>query len=168
MKNITKLLIAAVAVLLFTTCTKEKLPEFYFRCKVDGRDFKPDNCTNCSLYEVYGDTMISIGGNMGWETVAFLAKEKVRVRQNFALQLSKFNNNTDFSVGQGTYRNGIAIPLSHYYRTDSIKSGILNVMSIDRTNRIIEGNFHFTAYSPGLNRTVNVTDGKFRVRYTPN
>lgn len=154
--------------LLLTTCTKEKLPEFYFRCKVDGRDFKPDNCTNCSRYEVYGDTMISIGGNMGWETVRILCKERIRLTQNFTTSLTTVRTTDRYGVASGFYMAEMIGPLNNNYRTDSVNTGEMFVTSVDRTNRILEGNFYFTAYSPGLNKKVNITDGKFRVRYTPN
>ncbi len=65
-----------------------------------------------------------------------------------------------------TYKNSTTT--TDRFDTDAIRTGQLIITSIDKTNRIVIGTFYFQAYNPIQNKTVDVTDGIFRLRYTTN
>lgn len=44
------------------SCNKEQLPKYYFKCKVDGQEYTPDNCTNCLQANLLQDTILILGG----------------------------------------------------------------------------------------------------------
>ncbi|MBA2498629.1 MAG: hypothetical protein H0V30_02780 [Chitinophagaceae bacterium] len=54
---------------LVAACNKEHLPEFYFLCKVDGKEYVPDNCGNCTTGKILQGTILIRGGNRGFETL---------------------------------------------------------------------------------------------------
>ncbi|MEN9568787.1 MAG: hypothetical protein RL172_18, partial [Bacteroidota bacterium] len=50
--------------------------------------------------------------------------------------------------------------------TDSLRTGQITISKLDKSNKIIEGSFYFQAYNPVQNKTVNVTNGEFRLKYS--
>ena len=56
--------------------------------------------------------------------------------------------------------------LINYYDTDMDHSGILSITRLDEEQRIISGTFSFTAVND-QGETVEVTDGRFDMRYIP-
>ncbi len=54
------------------------------------------------------------------------------------------------------------------FETDSAHVGFLKIDNLDKVQRIIKGTFYFKAYNSYRNDSVNVTDGKFRLKYTTN
>jgi hypothetical protein len=41
-----------------TSCSKEHLPEYYFKCKVNGQEYIPDKYANCRTAKLLGDTTL--------------------------------------------------------------------------------------------------------------
>lgn len=67
---------------------------------------------------------------------------------------------------RGDYKNS-TLTYDRYF-TDSNHTGQLNITSLDKTKRIIQGTFYYKAYNEYRNDYVNVTDGKFRLKYKVN
>ncbi len=67
---------------------------------------------------------------------------------------------------KGSYDNSPLV--NDIYITDSVHTGELKIISIDKSSQIIEGIFSFQAYNPVQNKIVSVTEGKFRLKYTTN
>ncbi len=57
------------------------------------------------------------------------------------------------------YQNGLE------YNTTNNNSGELKITKFDQTNRILSGTFFFTGTNISTGEKVNITDGRFDVRY---
>jgi hypothetical protein len=149
-------------IFIFATCRKTTLPgpnDFYFQCKIDGRTYVPNSCANCITCTIYKDTIFIFGGNAGFETVG------VGINDNSGIKVYSYTLNN--VIGRrGDYKNS-TVTYDRYF-TDSNRTGQLDIISLDKTNRIIQGTFYFKAYNAYRNDSVNVTDGKFRLKYTTN
>ena len=55
--------------------------------------------------------------------------------------------------------------MNDIYKTDSRHTGELQITTLDKTNKIIQGTFCFKAYKALRNDSVSVTDGTFRLHY---
>jgi hypothetical protein len=44
-------------------------------------------------------------------------------------------------------------------------NGNITITTLDKTNKIIAGTFYFEAYNTVQNKTVNISEGKFRLQY---
>lgn len=66
----------------------------------------------------------------------------------------------------GDYKNS-TIHMDQYY-TDSKHTDQLEIISLDKINRIIQGTFYFKAYNSYRNDFVSITDGEFPLNYTIN
>ena len=145
--------------LLNSSCKKDRLPTFYFQCKVDGVLYEPDNCANCKAKEMYGDSLFSLGANSGNEALGLaILKHSISIGA-YSLGKAIIENK-----GTALYDNTIGNP-SDIFRTDSIRTGVVNITELDRTNKIIVGTFSFDAYNIPKNKIVKVTEGKFRLNY---
>ncbi|MBB1287301.1 hypothetical protein HRH25_23195 [Flavisolibacter sp. BT320] len=140
-------------------CNKEKLPEFYFTCKVDGKEYVPDNCANCRTAKVLRDTVFLINGNRGFETVRIGLNDKDGVQQKTYVLNGSFS-------GSAAYDNSPSV--LDIFKTDSVRTGVLNITSVDKAQKTISGTFSFDAYNAVQNKTVKVTEGKFRLKYDTN
>ncbi|MEJ7627344.1 MAG: DUF6252 family protein [Ferruginibacter sp.] len=153
----TKFLLLAFALLsIFAKC-KDELPvdpnSFYFRCKVDGVTYIPSNCANCKTSDLVDDTVLIIGGNNGFESVFMGINDPLLGPKNYLL---------NGVIGrQGGYDNSPVV--ADIFKTDMIRTGNLTVYKLDKLNRIVEGNFSFSAYNSVQNKTVSVTEGVFRL-----
>ena len=145
---------------LFTSCNKEHLPEFYFKCKVNGQEYVPDNCANCTTADLIGDTTFIIGGNKGMEAIAIGVKDlnKISVKMFLLNHLNLQNKG-----GGAIYKNTNST--MDQFKTDSIKTGQFHITTIDKTNKIVTGTFFFEAFNAVQNKSVNISEGKFRLRY---
>ncbi len=146
-----------ISCLTFSKCAKEDpLPEFYFQCKVDGVLYEPDNCANCIGREIIGDTTLILGGNRGFKTLGVGIKDNsgIKVRQYILNEIIGRRGDYKFSTS----------PNDRYY-TDSTHTGQLNITSLDKNSKIIEGNFQFEAFNVIQNKVVRITEGKFRLNY---
>lgn len=68
--------------------------------------------------------------------------------------------------GSSAYDNSPEV--SDIFITDSLRIGQLTITKLDKVNKIISGSFSFVAYNVEQNKTVNVTEGKFRLQYKTN
>lgn len=151
------LTIAILPCFLFSKCKKEEvLPEYYLRCKVNGLDYRPNGCTNCTQCDFLGDTTLIIGGNRDYETLGIGIKENIGIHSG-----SFFLNH--FVGKRGDYKNGTLT--NDRYFTDSLRTGQLNIDLIDKSNKIISGTFYFKAYNNLRNDSVSISEGKFRLKY---
>ncbi|MCW3107086.1 MAG: hypothetical protein JWQ09_1592, partial [Segetibacter sp.] len=62
-----------------------------------------------------------------------------------------------------TYKNSTFV--NDTYKTDSLHNGILEIISFDENKKVISGIFSFQAHNPVRKKTINITDGKFRLQY---
>lgn len=142
-------------------CNKEDtLPEYYFRCKIDGQDYRPNSCANCAQSELLGDTTLLLGANRGFEALG-IAYKNIHSITTGTYKLIKLSSPEG---GGGMYKNSTTV--QDIFRTDSTFNGELIITTLDKPNKIISGSFHFQAYNPVQDKTVNITDGKFRLKYT--
>ena len=143
-------------------CKKEPaFPDFYFRCKVDGQDYRPNGCANCLTCTILGDTTFLLGANRGYEVVGIGI-----IKLDHSL-ISAISYNLDQNPQQRAfYKNSTTV--TDRYDTDSMHVGSLQILSLDKSTKIISGIFSFQAYNPIQNKTVSVTEGKFRLQYTIN
>ena len=146
-------------VLLSSSCKKDRLPKFYFQCKVDGVLYEPDNCANCNSKELIGDTVLLLGANRGNEALSIGILKRNMAIGNYKLSSALTENN-----GSAIYDNTIGNP-ADIFRTDSTRTGVINITELDRSNRIIVGTFYFDAYNIPKNKILRVTEGKFRLNY---
>lgn len=142
---------------IFAKCRKDPpLPAFYFRCNVNGQEYLPNNCANCTQSDLLGDTVLILRGNRGFETLGIGIKEITGIKAQTYI-LNEKNGR------RGDYKNGTLT--NDRYFTDATRTGILEISLLDKTSKIIQGTFHFKAFNEFRNDSVNITDGKFRLRY---
>src|SRR5690606_18809411 len=153
------ILILAASFCLAAACNKEHLPEYYFKCKLDGKEYVPDNCANCRTAKVLGDTLLILGANRYVESIGIDVLEYPLKEKTYTLKESR-----DASAETADYDNTIGNP-SDIFRTDSLRKGQLTISTLDKANKIIAGTFYFDAFNVIQNKTVRVTEGKFRLQY---
>jgi hypothetical protein len=145
---------------LAASCNKEHLPEYYFKCKVNGQEYMPDNCANCTTADLIGDTTFIFGGNKGIEAIAIGVKDL----NGISVKVFLLNHlNLQNKGGGAIYKNTTST--IDQFKTDSIRTGQFNITTIDKTNKIIAGTFFFEAFNAVQNKTVNISEGKFRLQY---
>jgi hypothetical protein len=141
------------------SCRKNPLPEYYFTCKINGQEYIPNGCANCITCLVLGDTTFILGGNRGFEAlvIGIIKLDRVPISQEIYL----LNDNPQQGA---TYKNSTTT--YDKYETDQSHIGRLQISDLNRADKIISGNFFFKAYNSFRNDSVNVTDGRFRLKYT--
>lgn len=95
------------------------------------------------------------------------------------------NTNRNEAIGFGIYTQGIKIQTGKYnldqkqimrgffderipgqeFRTGNGYSGILEIKSIDETNKRMTGTFYFDAYNETTKQTVKITSGTYNLKY---
>jgi hypothetical protein len=158
-KNLTaKLLLLSFFIILCSNNCKKAPPlgDFYFRCKVDGHDYIPNNCANCTQCDFLGDTTLILGGNRGFETLG------IGLNDVSGIKPATYDLNNVLGR-RGDYKNSTLV--DDRYFTDSTRTGEIIINSIDINNKVISGTFYFKAYNAFRADSVNVTDGKFRLQY---
>jgi hypothetical protein len=156
LKIITLLIIAVTTI--SASCKKTKDPgpnSFYFQCKINGQPYIPDlgNGLTC---ELLADTTLLLGGNIGFQALTTGINDHSKIHE--------YTYTLNDSIGQqGTYKNSTMT--NDRYFTDSIHTGQLTIILIDKTNKIIQGTFFFKAYNAYRDDSVSITDGKFRLHY---
>ncbi len=144
----------------FSKCKKdEPLSEFYFQCKVDGILYEPDNCANCKTTEIFGDSLLLMGMNISGASLGVAVR-----KQGLSTGSYEFTKLLLENKATGSYDNTIGNP-SDIFRTDSLRIGLLKITELNRTKKTIVGTFNFDAYNIPQNKTVRVTEGKFRLNY---
>ncbi len=159
MKNKHLLLLLLFAPLLtHLKCRKDDTPQgYYFQCKLDGKLYIPDGfCSNCLQATILYDTILMLGGNRNIEivTIGINDSNKIRVT-NYLL-----NN---YIGSRGSYKNSFTT--DDRFFTDSLRTGQLTIKRLDKVKKEIEGTFYFQAYNPVQNKTITVTEGKFKLQY---
>ena len=153
------ILILSTLFMVASSCKKEHLPEYYFKCKVNGQEYIPNNCANCTQAKILEDTILIIGGNRGFETLGIGINDGSGIKS-----ANYFLNQT---LGRkGDYKFSTT-PNDRYY-TDSVHTGLLAISLLDKQRKIIVGTFHFQAYNPLQDKKVWITEGKFRLQYRTN
>jgi hypothetical protein len=138
------------------SCKKEYLPEFYFKCKLNGKEYIPDNCANCRRAIVLGDSVFMLNANRYVETIAFGIRDYPIKQKTYMLNEQKSYN--------AIYDNTIGNP-PDIFKTDSLHKGQITITMLDKANRIIAGTFSFHAFNAIQNKKVMITEGKFRLKY---
>lgn len=110
--------------------------------------------------KILGDTILLIQGSRSFETIGLFSRDNEIVETNYLL-------NHERKRHDALYDNTIGNP-SDIYRTDSLRIGKLTLTALDKTKQIISGTFYFEAYNEVQNKTIKITDGKFRLKYTTN
>lgn len=154
------LLLSLFTLLTAGSCKKERLPEYYFKCKLNGQEYVPDNCANCRTANVLGDTLLIVGANRYLESIGIDVLEYPLKENVYTLRRRR-----SASAGTADYDNTIGNP-SDIFHTDSLRTGQLTITTLDKTNKIVAGTFYFEAYNAVQNKTVKITDGFFRLKYT--
>lgn len=162
MKKKTLFLLPIASLLIAGSCNKEHLPEYYFKCKVDGQEYVPDNCANCMTRTILGDTLLILGANRYVESIGIDVLEYPLKEKSYILKEKR-----NISGGTADYDNTIGNP-PDIFRTDSLRTGQLTITTLDKTNKIIAGTFSYEAYNAVQNKSVKVTEGKFRLQYKTN
>ena len=163
MKQLKILSLSIIALItIAASCKKTPDPspdDFYFKCKINGQIYIPNTCANCITCTIYKDTTFLLGGNAGYEAIAIGVINKPEIIQKTYILNSNIANG-------GTYKNSTTT--NDRFDTDATRTGQLVITLIDKSNRIVTGTFYFQAYNPIQNKTVNVTEGEFRLKYTTN
>ena len=162
MKKILFVLLGFFFTLIFATCKKDPTPDNnypYFQCKINGQTYIPNNCANCLTCTIYQDTIFLLGANAGFEAIAIGIINKPEIIQKSYVLNSNIANG-------GTYKNSTLT--NDRFDTDSIHTGKLQIIILDKINKNISGTFYFKAYNVYRNDSVSVTDGKFRLNYDTN
>src|ERR1700712_3687847 len=110
-----------------TGCDKNAASDsdsFYFNCKIDGQDYAPDNCANCRVAKLLGDTTLIINGNNGFTTVV------IGIINLDHAAISPGEYPLDQRPNQKAYYKN-STTVSDRFDTDSIHVGKLNVNKID-------------------------------------
>jgi hypothetical protein len=159
MKNTYSILLLLSIFTIFTASkckTVVATPEFYFKCKVDGKEYVPNSCANCLVAKILKDTTFILGANKGYETLG------IGINDNSQIKVTSYNLNG--VIGRmGDYK--FSTSTNDRFFTDTTHLGVLTINSLDKTNRMIEGTFYFKAYNSLTNTEVNITEGSFRLNY---
>ena len=153
------ILILSSLFMFATSCKKEHLPEYYFKCKVNGQEYRPNNCANCTQAKILQDTILIIGGNRGFETLG------IGINDGRGIKVGNYLLNENLGR-KGDYKFSTT-PNDRYY-TDSLHTGLLSISMLDSQKKIIVGTFLFQAYNPLQDKKVWVSEGKFRLQYKTN
>lgn len=149
-------------IIISASCEKNPIPDpngFYFRCKINGQTYIPNSCANCLTSTILKDTILILGGNSGYHTLG------IGINDNTEIKVTTYIL-SDTIGRQGDYKNGTLT--NDRYFTDANHTGQLQITTLNKTNKIIEGKFYFKAYNPYRNDSISVTDGIFRLKYTIN
>ncbi len=166
MKNLSFLLLILLTFTTFNSC-KEDMPQpspgIYFYCKIDGVTFKPEFKRDWSYksirakYTYWQDSTVSllIGADNGDKRITLLITDnEIAINKHYLLQVNS-------SMNSGAYTENLLGLSTHL--TDSVNTGELVLTKIDKLNKIVAGQFHFTAYDSTTNEVVQITDGQFYI-----
>ncbi len=139
-----------------SNCKKGQTKQsIYYECKVDGIKYIADGCVNCLVAQYHSDSVIAIRANSGYSTVVIAIAAK-------QLQIGEYT--LDYTLKGNAYYDYTPYP-NDEFRTDSIHTGLIKIIEYNTNSKIIAGTFSFQGYSSFFNKTVNVTEGKFRLNY---
>ena len=161
LKLFTLLILATIAIA--ASCNKTPPPDpnsFYFRCKINGQTYIPNNCSNCLSFMLLEDTSLIANANAGFETIRF------GINDYAGIQVKTYS-----LINQGgrraTYKNSTTT--DDYYRTQNFNPGNFTITELNKTTKTMRGVFNFVAYhSIRPNDSLIITEGSFHVKYTTN
>jgi hypothetical protein len=133
--------------------------QYYFKCTVAGQEYIPDNCANCLVVKLLGDTTLILGANKGFETLGIGINDKSQIKPTQYILNNIIGRRGDYKNSTVTYDR---------YFTDSLRTGLLKIISLDKVNYTISGEFSFRAYNSYRNDSISITNGSFRLKYTIN
>lgn len=149
--------------ILFLSCKEDDLPKpttngsGTFACKVDGNVFTPksDDFKRSAKEVDFYDKSVEITGRRNTDTE----------HQQVFIYVKYFNGKGTYildndSISYGEYSYGL-----EYYKTTNGNAGKLIITNYDINNRIISGTFEFSAIDNGTNKVVNVSDGRFDLKF---
>jgi hypothetical protein len=152
------LLLVAFTVLTGSKCktVATPTPEFYFKCKVDGKEYIPNKCANCLVPKILKDTIFILRANKGYETLG------VGINDRTQIKVTSYTLNE--VVGQmGDYK--FSTTTNDRFFTDASHLGELKITFLDKDNKVVEGSFHFRAFNSLTNAEVTISEGAFRLNY---
>lgn len=148
-------------ILIAISCEKQNNnpAQYYIRCNIDGQDYLPNNCANCMKGQLLGDTTFLLNANAGYESVAIgiIKLDKTPI----AVTTYVLNDNLQQS---GVYDNSPQV--TDIFKTDATSIGELKITTLDKVNKIVAGTFYFQAFNSVQNKTVIVSNGEFRLKYS--
>lgn len=144
-------------VLMLFHCNKRSLPEFYYQCAVDGELYIPNSCANCNTCRIINDTILMIGANRGFESV------RIGINDSAAIGEKQYVLNGVIGR-QAVYDNSTEV--SDIFTTTRGHTGVLSISHLDKKDKIVEGSFYFQAYNSLNDKVVQVTLGRFRLKYS--
>lgn len=185
MKNIRLLFAAASVMTVFTfnQCKKKteepQLPPetttgaMTFGCKVNGKVFVPkDGRGRPGLYVQYVNLGAGVGGGwflnipaVNWEPADIpslqIGTDSLLIAENSTYQ---FKIDSNYQSVKGTAYAKYAIGSNGYIKLNS-DVGELTITRFDQVNRIMSGKFFFIATNTVNREKINITEGRFDIRY---
>ena len=142
-------------------CKKDSEIMDDFKCKVNGKIWKPYS-TDLKYGRTLDAHLIDDGKTF------FIAAYQENTRQSISFSIF-----LDANVTIGTYNfNSTKNSADFYdtpnglkYITQSGNNGTLKIISLDKTNKTVTGEFSFRALDTSTNSSVDITDGQFNIKY---
>lgn len=161
MKKLLPLLVLAAICSIFATCKKDDTTsdKLYFKAKVNGQDYVPNNCANCLKMQILRDSVLLFNANAGYESLGLGVNEASGIQP-------KIYSMNGIVIGSAYYDNSPQV--NDIFKTDVNHTGQLSITEVDRTKKTIRGTFFFKAFNSVHNTEVNVTEGAFHLNYTTN
>lgn len=136
----------------------------YLNCKVNGVYWEPDKGGlgeyTLTAKLLFNETFLSINAIKGIQSINLGLLDTLGIKnETFYLTVNAAGSYTS----NAQYDNNNA---TNQYETDTTYTGFAAITQIDKTNLTVEGTFSFTAYNKVLLNSVNVTEGKFKLKYT--
>jgi hypothetical protein len=159
---------------IFYACSCHKTPvepafQNSFSCKINGVDWKPEGGTNAT--GGIKSLSIDVGKYLDFEQVGINTLKQIKdektgndlIFEGFNLTVFlELNVNKVIKKGNFIYnfKNGC-----NYYTPDSTNNDRITVTNLDIDRKIVKGIFQFNATSSTCKETLNITEGKFEVKY---
>lgn len=190
--NLPILIVFSVLLLFFQgSCKKEKTSPYYFSCKINGGKWVPmkyksliSNDQVLAAYAYYdpNSQWLQLGAS---RAVSTPSQPEGYMEGGMTINIINFDGAKSYDLvnypwsGSGLYfwlyftwahmeiRYSVPMPHPGGYSasTTDNHTGICTITLLDTINRVIEGEFHFDALHRDYDAVVNVTNGKFRLRY---
>jgi hypothetical protein len=145
-------------IITLISCDKEYQNIYYFKCKINGEAFTPNDCTNCEKVEIIGDTLLLLSFVRNIKSMGILVFSNPIAIKTYYLGLGGHGLNS-------AQYTDVLFPGRNAYNTDSIYTGLLTITELDKVNKIISGKFSFNAHNPIMNKSIIVSNGEFRQKY---
>ena len=140
-----------------SSCKKKEEKAFYYECKVNGNYFTYGGGPNDMQCYTQGDSDLIVGGSLNNESVVFTRHDLTGIK------IGNYDIKTPGYPTGAFYSNQPYV--DNIYRTDSNHTGKLFISELDAINKIIAGTFYFKAYCKKYDSAVNITEGRFRLKY---